>query len=72
MFALRKAVTNVARASNSMVIAKRTSIVSGPPQNRVSLFEKMAHGFFMSVGIMAIPAWVLVHIKDYRGREGEE
>ncbi|KAG7161205.1 putative Cytochrome oxidase c subunit VIII-containing protein [Homarus americanus] len=69
MFALRTAVTQVARANTTMVMAKRTSVISGPPTVKVSFAEKMVHGGVIMVGCCAVPAWVLAHIKEYRGRE---
>nr|CAI5819536.1 unnamed protein product [Callosobruchus analis]CAI5867873.1 unnamed protein product [Callosobruchus analis] len=46
---------------------RNMSVVSGPPQVRISFGEKVVHGVAIAVGIMAIPAWVLYHIKSYRG-----
>lgn len=30
--------------------------------------EKLATGIFMACGMMAIPAWVMLHIKEYKGQ----
>nr|CAH7764979.1 unnamed protein product [Callosobruchus chinensis] len=46
---------------------RNMSAVSGPPQVRISLGEKAAHGFLIAGGVLAIPAWVLYHIRSYRG-----
>lgn len=43
------------------------TVVSGPPTVRISFAEKVAHGVALVVGITAIPAWVLVNLKNYRG-----
>ncbi|KAF0288273.1 hypothetical protein FJT64_013343 [Amphibalanus amphitrite] len=45
----------------------RSYVVSGPPRVRMSRAEKFAHGVVLFGGVMAVPAWILVHIKDYRG-----
>ena len=45
----------------------RSYVVSGPPRVRISGAEKFVHGVALFGGVMAIPAWILVHIKDYRG-----
>lgn len=36
MFALRTAASRIAQANNTMVMAKRTTVISGPPQNKIS------------------------------------
>lgn len=36
MFAARNAVSRIAQASNTMVMAKRTNVISGPPKNKIS------------------------------------
>jgi hypothetical protein len=33
------------------------------------LQEKVIHGVAISAGMVAIPIWVLVHIKEYQGGE---
>ncbi|CAH1959470.1 unnamed protein product [Acanthoscelides obtectus] len=47
--------------------ARNMSVLSGPPQVRISFAEKVIHGIAITVGIMAVPAWVLLHIRSYRG-----
>lgn len=42
-------------------------VVSGPPQERISFAEKVAHGVAIVVGINIIPVYVLVNLKNYRG-----
>lgn len=34
---------------------------------RMSLAEKVAHGVVLTAGIFAVPTWILVHVKEYRG-----
>ncbi|EDV97246.1 uncharacterized protein LOC6557019 [Drosophila grimshawi] len=43
------------------------SVVSGPPTQHVSTAEKVILGGGMCVAAMFIPAWVLLHIREYRG-----
>ena len=45
----------------------RSYVVSGPPRVRISRGEKFVHGVVLFGGVMAVPAWILAHIKDYRG-----
>ncbi|XP_074036961.1 cytochrome c oxidase subunit 8 [Leptinotarsa decemlineata] len=49
--------------------ARQMSAISGPPTVKVSTLEQLVHGAALTVGILAIPAWVLVNIKNYRGQE---
>ncbi len=39
----------------------------GPARQKLSLVEAWAHGLTMVAGVFAIPVWVLLHIKEYRG-----
>jgi hypothetical protein len=43
------------------------SVVSGPPRTRIPLAEKIVHGFVMMFSMCAVPVWVLLHLKQYRG-----
>ncbi|CAH1162931.1 unnamed protein product [Phaedon cochleariae] len=62
------AVKFAATARSSAVQASRNmSAVSGPPQVKVSTLEQVVHGVALTVGILAVPMWVLVNIKHYRG-----
>lgn len=69
MFAARNAVSRIVQANNTMVMAKRTNVISGPPANKISTLEKVIHGVGIATGLCFIPAWVLANIKHYRGRE---
>ncbi|XP_066245481.1 uncharacterized protein COX8 [Euwallacea similis] len=55
-----KLVQRVAQQSRNM------SVISGPPTVRVSFAEKVAHGMFITIGLLAVPTYVLVNIKNYR------
>lgn len=48
---------------------RHMSVISGPPQVKISFAEKVAHGLFIVAGMTAIPIWVLVNIKNYRKSE---
>nr|ABI52739.1 cytochrome c oxidase polypeptide VIII [Argas monolakensis] len=37
-----------------------------PPRVRISTAEKVGHLVALTAGILAIPAWVLVHLGDYK------
>lgn len=41
-----------------------------PPFNRIPKWEKNLWGGFMFLGILAVPAWILYHLPDYRGGVG--
>ncbi|XP_044740413.1 uncharacterized protein LOC123301643 [Chrysoperla carnea] len=43
--------------------------VAGPPQNRIGFPLKLAYGGAMIGGACFYPFWVLVHLKDYKGKE---
>ncbi|XP_011196666.1 uncharacterized protein LOC105221398 [Zeugodacus cucurbitae] len=43
------------------------SVVAGPPVNKVSSAEKIILGGGMCVSMLVVPAWVLLHLKDYKG-----
>lgn len=47
--------------------SRNMSVVSGPPQVRISPAEKLLHGALLVGGMLAVPMWVLVNIKKYRG-----
>ena len=38
----------------------------------ILLQEQVAHGLAVAFGVVAVPAWVLVNIKHYRGAPAEE
>ncbi|CAH1101103.1 unnamed protein product [Psylliodes chrysocephalus] len=46
---------------------RNMTVLSGPPQVKISTGEKLIHALALSAGILAIPGWVLVNIKHYRG-----
>ncbi|XP_005191429.1 uncharacterized protein LOC101891955 [Musca domestica] len=43
------------------------SVISSPPTQKVSSAEKLVLGGGMFVSTLIIPAWVLYHIREYRG-----
>jgi len=47
----------------------RTSAISGPPRVKVSFVEKVALGTILTGGVVSVPAWVLLHLGDYRGEQ---
>lgn len=49
--------------------ARNMSVLSGPPTVKISPAEKLVHGLIISVGMLTIPVWVLVNIKNYRSTE---
>ncbi|XP_076620794.1 uncharacterized protein LOC143341674 [Colletes latitarsis] len=49
------------------VVNQRRTYLSTPPRCRVSFAEKMLHGAFFYVGVMAVPMWIAYHVRDYNG-----
>lgn len=39
----------------------------GPPREQMSIVESWCHGLAIAAGILAVPAWILYHITEYRG-----
>lgn len=62
MFAITSRIATRAQPS-----IRAMSVISGPPTVKISKAEKMVHAACITVGLFAIPAWVLVNIRSYRG-----
>merc|ERR1712029_265888 len=43
------------------------TVISGPPRFKISSGEKIIHFTIIMCAFFATPAWVLTHIKEYRG-----
>ncbi|XP_017072481.1 uncharacterized protein LOC108108808 [Drosophila eugracilis] len=54
-------------AIRSAMQSRCQSVVSGPPTQHVSTAEKVILGGGMCAASLFIPAWVLYHIRDYKG-----
>ncbi|KAK8379167.1 hypothetical protein O3P69_019190 [Scylla paramamosain] len=66
---LRAALSRLPHAANTSLVPVRANhVVSAPPRNKVSFLEKVCHGIVIVTGCSFVPAWVLVNIKEYRGR----
>ncbi|CAG9840482.1 unnamed protein product [Diabrotica balteata] len=63
--------TRIAVRVQQLQQIRNMSAISGPPQVKISAAEKLAHGIALTVGIVTVPAWVLVNIKHYRGGAAE-
>lgn len=62
------AVRNLVRAAPRVAAgARQMSVISGPPQVRITFQEKLVHGVVMVVAMSAVPAYILVNLKKYRG-----
>lgn len=48
--------------------SREMSVISTPPKVQVSFAEKVAHGLFIAVGVLTVPAYVLVNIKNYKAK----
>uniref|UniRef100_A0A1B0ANN8 Cytochrome c oxidase polypeptide VIII n=1 Tax=Glossina palpalis gambiensis TaxID=67801 RepID=A0A1B0ANN8_9MUSC len=54
-------------AVRSLVHRRCQSVVSSPPTQKISTAEKIILGGGMCAASLFIPAWVLYHIREYRG-----
>ncbi|XP_004522328.1 uncharacterized protein LOC101458255 [Ceratitis capitata] len=43
------------------------SVIAGPPVNKISTAERVILGGGMCVSMLVVPAWVLLHLKEYKG-----
>lgn len=48
--------------------SRQMSVICTPPKVQISLVEKIAHGLFIAVGVLTVPVYVLVNIKNYRAK----
>uniref|UniRef100_A0A1L8EHM9 Putative cytochrome c oxidase subunit 8 isoform a n=1 Tax=Haematobia irritans TaxID=7368 RepID=A0A1L8EHM9_HAEIR len=63
----KSAAVLLAPAIRNAVQRRCQSVVSSPPTQKVSSAEKLFLGGCMFVSTLVIPAWVLYHIREYRG-----
>lgn len=54
-------------AVRSAIQSRSQSVVCGPPTKHVPKGELYALGSLIVVSVVATPAWVLCHIREYRG-----
>jgi len=47
---------------------QRAGILSGPPRVHISKPEKFVSGVLLALGIVMVPAYILVNVKHYRAR----
>lgn len=45
------------------------SVIAGPPSVRVSFAEKAGLGSIMILSFLIVPAWVMVHMEEYKGHK---
>lgn len=48
--------------------SREMSVICSPPKVQISFAEKLAHGLFIAVGVLTVPVYILVNIKNYRGK----
>ena len=69
---ISKIASNFLVKRSALVASKRNCypyshrFVVTPPVERISFAEKAFWGAFFVCGVLAIPAWVVLHIEDYR------
>nr|BAM19352.1 unknown unsecreted protein [Papilio polytes] len=67
MFAIRSLVKNNAQVLKNVAQQRNMSVVSIPARTKVTKGEMIFLSGLMLVSWCAIPAWVLVNLKHYRG-----
>ncbi|KAG8222763.1 hypothetical protein J437_LFUL007834 [Ladona fulva] len=65
MFPVSSGIARAAQNASRTIIPMRTSVVSGPPKNRISFPEKVLAGAGIAVAMLGIPSYVLVNMKKY-------
>ncbi|XP_055373885.1 uncharacterized protein LOC129607156 [Condylostylus longicornis] len=56
-------------AVRNAVQNRMQSVVSGPPTQHISFAEKVVLGGGAVASLLVVPAWVVYHIREYRGNE---
>jgi len=64
MLAAQKAI-RISQVTGRFVVPSRTAVVS-PPRVRISFPEKVCHGVAIAIGVLAIPCYIALNIKNYR------
>ncbi|CAG9790539.1 unnamed protein product [Diatraea saccharalis] len=67
MFAIRNLVRSNVQFAKNVTPIRNMSVTATPARNKVSNGEMIVLASLMVIGWSAIPAWVLVNIKNYRG-----
>ncbi|KAK0161754.1 hypothetical protein PV327_008170 [Microctonus hyperodae] len=60
-------VANRIVASTNSQFVRYSSPMGTPPRLRIPFAEKVTHGVIMVAGILAVPTYIAVNIKNYRG-----
>ncbi|CAK9824938.1 hypothetical protein ANTRET_LOCUS3030 [Anthophora retusa] len=71
MFALQKIARRTPQLMKLTETQRRTLLVT-PPRVRISFAEKMLLGAAFYVGVMAVPVWVVLHVKEYNAHKNKE
>ncbi|XP_017789186.1 PREDICTED: uncharacterized protein LOC108571619 [Habropoda laboriosa] len=71
MFAIQKIARRTPQLLKLTENQRRTFLVT-PPRVRVSFLEKMALGVVFYIGIMTVPIYVVLNVKNYNARHKEE
>ncbi|CAG9119969.1 hypothetical protein JYU34_007964 [Plutella xylostella] len=69
MLAIRNLLRVTPQVSRNVVQQRSMSAISTPARNKVSKGELLFLSAAMVIGWTAIPAWVLVNIKNYRSKD---
>ncbi|CAK9804403.1 hypothetical protein ANTPLA_LOCUS4037 [Anthophora plagiata] len=71
MFAIQKIVRRTPQLMKLTETQRRTFLVT-PPRVRVSFAEKMVIGAVFYASVMAVPVWVVFHVRVYNARKSNE
>ncbi|CAG5000133.1 unnamed protein product [Parnassius apollo] len=69
MLAIRSLMRNNAQIYNNVAQQRKMSAIAIPARSKVTKGEMIFLASTMFVGWCAIPAWVLVNLKNYRDKE---
>ncbi|XP_075989770.1 cytochrome c oxidase subunit 8 [Anticarsia gemmatalis] len=69
MFAIRSLLRTNPQVFKNVAQARNMSAIATPARNKVTTGEMVVLSAVMVIGWSAIPAWVLVNIKNYRVKE---
>ncbi|CAH0602387.1 unnamed protein product [Chrysodeixis includens] len=69
MFAARNLFKYNAQVLKNVAQQRNMSVISTPARNKVTKGEMIFLAGAMVIGWSAVPAWVLVNIKNYRNKE---
>ena len=62
-----KLMSRVAPQLKPIVQSRNMTVIASVPQNRISFAEKVVHGLIITFSMLAIPTYVMLNLKKYKG-----